>query len=305
MNSVPSTLDPGGPAAAQIAHVWWVMLALGAVLYVLTLLFLVLALRHRSARPAILGSKTFVYAWGIVVPVVALVAVMILNTRTSLELFSPEPTTMQVEVVGHQFFWEVRYPEVGAVTANEIHIPVGEPVEVRLESSDVIHSLWVPELGRKTDLIPGHPNTMVLQADEPGIYRGVCAEFCGIQHARMHVLVVAEPRDEFEAWLADIARPADPPDDPLERRGREVFLENSCAACHTIRGVSTVSDVGPDLTHLADRNTLAAGLLENNRGNLAGWVLDPQALKPGVRMPPTSLTGPQLEALLAYLESLE
>ena len=305
MNTVPSTLDPAGPAAAQIADLWWVMLSLGGVLYVLTVLFLVLALRHRSGRPAIMGSKTFVYVWGVVVPVAALAIVMVLNTRTSLQLFSPEPTTTQVEVVGRQFFWEIHYPEVGAVTANELHIPVGEPVEVRLFSEDVIHSFWVPELGRKTDLVPGHPNTTVLQADEPGVYRGVCAEFCGIQHARMHFLVIAEPRDEFEAWLAETARPADPPDTRLERRGQEVFLENSCAACHTIGGVSAISDVGPDLTHLADRSTLAAGLLENNRGNLAGWILDPQALKPGVRMPPTSLTGPELEALLAYLESLE
>jgi cytochrome c oxidase subunit 2 len=209
-----------------------------------------------------------------------------------------------VEVIGHQFWWEIRYPDSGVVTANEITIPAGEPVRLLLRSADVIHSFWVPQLHGKMDLVPGRENTFWVTADTPGRYRGICAEFCGIQHAKMHKLVVALDRPDFDAWLQDQQAEAAEPATEQARRGREVFLQSSCVECHAVRGHTPPNDVGPDLTHLASRFTLAAGILPNNRGALGGWLLDPQSQKRGARMPPTNLSGPDLQALLDYLEAL-
>jgi cytochrome c oxidase subunit II len=214
-----------------------------------------------------------------------------------------------VEVVGHQYWWEVHYPGSGVVTANEVHIPTGERVRVSLTTEDVIHSFWVPTLSGKVDMIPGRANALWLQTDEPGVYWGQCAEFCGTQHAMMRFVVVAHEPAEFAGWLEAQAEPAqalpEPEEDPVIARGREVFLSSSCVYCHTIEGTSAQGDVGPDLTHLAGRRSIAAGTLPNERGELAGWILDPQALKPGSGMPGTDIQGDELQALLAYLESLE
>jgi cytochrome c oxidase subunit 2 len=210
-----------------------------------------------------------------------------------------------VEVTGRQWWWEVRYPESGVVTANEIRIPAGRPVRLVVTSGDVIHSVWIPELHGKIDMIPGRSNSQVIIADEPGEYRGECAEFCGAQHAKMQFIVVAEPPERFAAWLERQAQPANAPADAMQLEGREIFLGSACVYCHAVRGTNANSNFGPDLTHLASRRTLAAGMLANNRGNLSGWVLNPQQIKPGNKMPPTALSGEELNALLAYLESLE
>jgi cytochrome c oxidase subunit II len=222
---------------------------------------------------------------------------------------NPGSDALQVRVTGHQWWWEVQYrdslPQNWATTANEIHIPVGRPVVFELRSTDVIHSLWPPNLNGKRDLIPGNENSIWFQADSAGVYRGQCAEFCGHQHAKMGFLIVAEPPDTFRTWLARQRDTAMTPTDSMALRGQEVFLSSSCVMCHTISGTPAGSRIGPDLTHLASRRTIAAGTLPNTRGNLAGWIVNPQAIKPGVRMPATSLDSDDLQALLTYLESLK
>ena len=211
---------------------------------------------------------------------------------------------MTVKVVGHQWYWEFSYPGTAAVTANELHIPVGTPVNVVVTTADVIHSFWVTQLNRKIDTIPGRRNRVLLEADRPGRFRGQCTEYCGLEHARMALFVVAQPQAQFRSWLANMAKPARTPATAQERKGRSVFLADACSGCHTIRGTSAVGGIGPDLTHLQDRKTIAAGTIPNRKGYLAGWVLDPQHVKPGAKMPGLNLSGPDFQALLAYLESL-
>jgi cytochrome c oxidase subunit 2 len=212
-------------------------------------------------------------------------------------------TDLSIEVIGHDWWWEVRYPN-GAVTANEIHIPVGEPVRLELTSADVIHSFWVPELQVKTDQIPGRVNESWLQADSPGRYRGQCAEFCGLQHTNMAVYVVADAPTDFEAWLANESSDADEPVGDVAEQGRDLFVESSCAGCHAIRGTEASAEVGPDLTHLMARETLGAGILPMGPKELGNFVMDPQGTKPGMSMPPSELTNSELSAVLTYLQGL-
>lgn len=222
---------------------------------------------------------------------------------------NPGDGALQIRVTGHQWWWEVQYrdslPQNWVTTANEIHVPVGRPVAFELRSADVIHSFWPPNLSPKRDQIPDNENSLWFQADSAGIYRGECAEFCGHQHAKMAFEIVADPPGEFAAWLAGQRDTAPTPTERLARRGQEVFLASSCVMCHTISGTAAGSRIGPDLTHLASRRTIAAGTLPNSRGNLAGWILDPQAIKPGVKMPPSRLSSADLQALLVYLETLK
>jgi cytochrome c oxidase subunit II len=220
----------------------------------------------------------------------------------------PLRDAVNIELVGHQWWWEARYrdgdPAHEFTTANELTIPVGRPVIVTLRANDVIHSLWVPSLSGKKDLIPGRSATLRLRADRAGTYRGQCAEFCGLEHALMALLVHAVPPADYEAWAARQRQPAPEPADPVARHGRDVFLGTSCVMCHTVSGTPAQARTGPDLTHLASRQTIAAGMFPNNRGHLAGWIGDPQALKPGVNMPANTLPPDDLQALLAYLETL-
>jgi cytochrome c oxidase subunit 2 len=217
---------------------------------------------------------------------------------------------MTIEVTGHQWWWEVKYlspsPAAITTTANEIHIPVGVPVRFKLDSGDVIHSFWIPQLGGKTDVIPGQTNYTWLQASRPGRYRGQCAEFCGAQHAHMVLYVVADDPATFAAWSTAQLLAAQAPSTPDAQRGQAVF-ETRCAVCHTIRGTDylTGGRAGPDLTHLMSRSTIAAGLLANNTGNLHGWIANPAALKPGTLMPPTGLAPDELHAVVAYLRTLK
>jgi len=208
-------------------------------------------------------------------------------------------------VIGRQWFWEVRYPGTKAVTANELHIPVGTRVNLVGKTGDVIHSFWVPELNRKVDLVPGSTTRILLEADQPGVYRGQCAEYCGLQHAHMGMLVFVQPKAQFRKWLRQQASPAAPPHTSLERRGEQAFLSGPCASCHAIRGTPARGFVGPDLTHLASRTTLAGLTIPNTRGYLARWIADSQHFKPGNQMPDFHLAGSRLDALVAYLESLK
>ncbi len=316
----PSTLDPGGPGAERAASLWWMMLGLAGAVVLLVVVLLARALTRRrdpDPDPDDSGSvdggagdrlapieRRFVLGGGVVLPLAVLVTLAVFAVD-AIDAVESEAGDVEVEVVGHQYWWEIRYPGTRVVTANELHIPAGEPVTLRLTSEDVIHSFWIPELAGKKDLVPGRENTLVIEADRPGTYYGQCAEFCGIQHANMATLVVAHPRDEYEAWLAGQARDAEEPTTAQEERGLEVFESGACAGCHTIRGTEAGGELGPDLTHLAGRRTLGAGVLDNTRDNLASWILDAQAHKPGSLMPPVDLDGRDAGAVVAYLESLE
>jgi cytochrome c oxidase subunit 2 len=281
---------------------FWISVLVLAVVVVLLGMAL-MRTRWRTEGEPVWGEPFIVVA-GVIVPTLILGGVFVISLR-DLNALSAGGTDarLTIEVVGRDWWWEARYPGE-AVTANEIHIPAGEPVLFRVTTGDVIHSFWVPQLGPKIDMIPGRENVTWLEADRPGRYRGQCAEFCGLQHANMAFFVVAEPPDRFQGWLENEAAPAAPPDGQAVE-GQEVFLTSTCVGCHTIRGTEAAARLGPDLTHLAARETIAAGILPNTRENLARWITDPQSIKPGAIMPPTQLSGEELEALLDYLESLE
>jgi cytochrome c oxidase subunit II len=307
-------LEPRSEAAREIATLWWWMLAVAGVVLggALFLLFLAWLRRRRPGLP-LLGrreglSTVLVVVFGIAIPLATNVAVFVVANfvvAKATEAPDPRSTSMTIDVVGHQWFWEVRYPGGTAITANEIHIPVGERVNVVARTADVIHSFWVPQLNRKIDMIPGHANRVLLAAEEPGRYRGQCAEFCGAQHAHMGMYVYAEAPDRFRAWLDGISAPRRAPATAAGRRGERIFLDNACASCHTIRGTPARGDIGPDLTHVGSRSTLAALTIPNRPGELARWIADPQHVKPGNRMPKLSLTGEDLRDLVAYLEGLK
>ena len=220
----------------------------------------------------------------------------------------PEKPAFAIEVTGHQWWWQVRYlsdmPSQSFTTANEIHIPVGKPVAVRLKSVDVIHSFWIPALTGKTDLIPGQTNLTWLEAKDAGDFRGQCSEYCGEQHAHMALLVVASPPDKFEAWRQDQLKGATQPIAEAVQEGETAFI-GRCGICHTVRGTPAGGIVGPDLSHLMTRQTIAAGTLPNNVGDLAGWIANPQGIKPGSHMPQTEVTPGQLQHIVAYLHTLK
>jgi cytochrome c oxidase subunit 2 len=312
-----SALEPRGPEAAAVAPLWWLMLALGgAVFAVVAMLLAVALLRGREeptdAEPAAEGGpeeargQRWILLGGVAVPVVVLAFTMALTLRAMAALAGPpQPADLTVEITGRQFWWEIRYPEQGVVTANELHVPVGRAVRLRLTSADVIHSFWVPQLKGKMDLVPGIVNETWLQADHPGVYRGRCAEYCGVQHARMDFLVVAQPPDELAAWVERQRRPAAEPTDPDARAGMGLFMQQpSCVRCHTIRGTPADGREGPDLTHVGSRRTIASGMLPNNPGTLAGWIADPQGLKPGNKMPDDGIDVGTARLIAAYLDGL-
>lgn len=301
-----SMLHPASSAAEQIAWLWWFLLILCTVVFAAVLLLTGLAVRRLpegSRRESPLGDR-FILLCGVLLPAVALVAILLVSLRTQLALRTPA-TELTIEVTGFQWWWEVRYPEQAILTANEIYIPVGEPVRLELTSGDVIHSFWTPNLSGKTDMIPGLTNVAWIEADRPGVYRGQCAEYCGVQHAWMAFEVIAVPREEFDAWVAARRAATAEPATPQQRRGREVFYQARCNNCHAVADTPWMGEHGPDLTHFGSRRTLGAGLMPNNRENLEAWIIDPQAHKPGNRMPETTLSEDDLQALLAYLEHLK
>jgi cytochrome c oxidase subunit 2 len=308
-----SALDPAGPQARTIASLTWGFFAVCGVVYLITIGLLAWALwRRRDAgddTPETAARLGRLVAGAVLVSIATLVVLVVTSVSAGRGLTSPSgPGAVTVDVIGHQWWWEFRYHDEQANEAvnapNELHIPVGVPVVIRAMSRDVIHSFWAPRLNGKRDLFPGFVTHTWMQADEPGTYRGQCAEFCGHQHAKMAFLVVAEPMDRFQRWLQQQRRGATQPSGESQQRGHDVFMRGSCVLCHTIRGTPAGSRVGPDLTHLASRQMLAAGTLPMTRDHLRGWVSDPQAVKPGVRMPPNPLSDNDLQALLAYLETL-
>jgi cytochrome c oxidase subunit 2 len=240
----------------------------------------------------------------VVLPVVVVLAVLGVTIAAMRGEADEADGALVVEVTGHQYWWEVRYPESGVVTANEVHIPAAVPVRLRLRSADVIHSFWVPELAGKRDLLPEHDTWLSLQADRPGRYGGSCAEFCGIQHALMAMTVVAHEPAAFAAWIERQRAAAGPVSGPAAD-GRAVFARSGCARCHTVRGAGAAGTGGPDLTHLASRDRIAAGTLAMTEADLRAWVEDPHDTKEGVAMPAAELTEAELDALVAYLRELE
>jgi len=249
-------------------------------------------------------------AWAAGLATLGLLALLAADVFTSRALGRmPLQDAVNIELIGHQWWWEARYLDPDSTrqftTANELHIPVGRPVIVTLRSDDVIHTLWIPNLHGKRDMIPGRTATLQFRADQPGTYRGQCAEFCGLEHAMMALLVEAEPNAQYEAWAERQRQPAPMPATDAARRGRDLFLSHSCARCHTINGTGATASLGPDLTHLAGRKTIAAGMLPNDGSHLASWILDPQTLKPGVYMPVNRMRPDELQDLLAYLETLK
>ena len=303
-----SVLHPAGWDAAIISQFAWVLFGAGTLIFVAVMALLFLSLRSRE-RPA--RALLWIGGGGIAFPVVVLTALLAWSTWRSAQL-APQTSrdALSISVTAKMWWWEVRYHDPASgreiVTANEIHIPVGRSVYLGLNSADVIHSLWVPSLAGKRDMVPGRVTGLTLRADKPGVYRGQCAEYCGAQHAKMALHVVALPPKEFEAWLARQAQPALPANNAILERGRAAFLAQRCQACHTIRGVAEGARLGPDLTHVGSRMHIGAGTLRKHRATLEGWIADPQAAKPGVFMPGSQdLDRDTLRALATYLEHLK
>lgn len=309
----PNTLHAMGAGANATARLGVGLIVAAAIVFVVVLLLLVLPILRpeRSEGPvpghSVLDERRWEFRWivlgGIAAPMLILAGVFAFSMATMNAERQPA-TTYDVDVIGHQWWWEVRYPGAQVTTANEIHIPVGRPVRIRVSTGDVIHSFWVPQLQGKTDAITGQVNETWLEADHPGTYRGECAEFCGMQHAHMAFVVVAQSPADFASWVSNEQQLSVVPTDSSALIGEQVFLTQSCAYCHTVRGTTAAAHVGPELTHLASRHTLAAGTLDFNRGNLAAWIENPDRLKPGTKMPPVPLDGVRLGALVAYLETL-
>ena len=300
---VPS-LDPQGPVAFEMARLWWLMLGLGGAVFLLFTALLLRGLWRGQAGRA--STRSWLVGGGLVMPLV-IVSVVLGLTLVAMARLANQPTdnNLVIEVDGHQFWWEVRYSDLSVVTANEIHLPVDRPILLRVRSVDVIHSFWIPSLAGKIDLLPDKTNTMSFSASEAGTYRGVCAEFCGLQHAKMALTAFVTSEEEFVEWGRLQAEPATEITDEAAVRGQEMFLSAGCPECHTIRGTPADGNTGPDLTHIASRSTLAAGTIPNTTEHLTRWVRDPQEIKEGVEMEAAVLSEENLADLIAYLESLQ
>ncbi len=308
-----STFDARGPVAQAQLDLFIIILWMALFVFVVVFGILVYAgIKYRRKPGQELpvqthGNTRLEVAWTIA-PAIVLAIIAVPTITTIFDTANvPVGDALEVRVIGHQWWWEFEYPELGIVTANELHVPVGENVNVTLESDDVIHSFWIPKLAGKIDMVPGNINTMWFRADDPDEYYGQCAEFCGTAHAQMRFRVFADTKEDFDAWVASQKEtPVIAPDDP----GADLFMNATfaegqrCAFCHTIEGMQIRGTVGPDLTHLASRTTIAAGLLDNNEANLADWLRDPSAVKPGALMPDLGLTEDQISTLVTYLRSL-
>ena len=314
-----SSLNPAGPQAERISDLFWLYCTVALAVYIVVMLFVLgTIVRRRSASDEPIvepdakqeARLVWIVSGSVALTVVILLVLLIADFTTGQALHSlSDSEPLKIRITARQWWWEVQYqdptPSNMMTTANELHLPVGRVVQFELISPDVIHSFWIPNLHGKRDVIPGHPTTSVLRADVEGEYWGQCAEFCGYQHANMRLVATVEPEEKFQKWLESQRKPAPPPENDRQKRGQQVFLSTSCVLCHTVQGTTARATVGPDLTHLASRTRIAAGTLPNTRGHLGGWIVDPQRIKPGVRMPMNTFKPDDLHALLDYLESLK
>ncbi|MCP3395437.1 cytochrome c oxidase subunit II [Bradyrhizobium sp. CCGB12] len=312
-----SALDPQGLQSDEILRTFFIFLVIAAVVWVAVVIVLIIGmLRRKRAGDQPLGLHIpFERATGRVVlglglaTLVIVLGLSIVSYAGQRTVFAKDEHALTLKVIGHQWWWEVRYeddsPDRSFVTANEIRIPAGQPVKVELESADVIHSFWVPSLTGKMDLITGQKNELQFTARNAGVYRGQCAEFCGLQHAHMAFAVLALPPDEFGRWRDHENQNANIPTDQLGKQGEQLFRARGCALCHNIRGTLAGGQLGPDLTHVGSRTTIAAGTLPLTPATLGAWIADPQHIKPGNYMPKMPLQSGELIAILHYLEQLK
>ncbi len=305
-----SIFDPAAPQARSVASFFILVLVLAALVFLIVeglVVYVLLRFRGRAGDPdppPNYGNRRIEIIWT-TIPVILLAIIFVLMWPVMGAAENAPADAYTIDVVGHQFWWEFRYPQPNAIVANELHIPVGEKIRLQLQSADVIHSFWIPRLNGKMDLIPGQVNEWVLQADAPGEYVGQCAELCGIQHAWMLLRVFAEPRAQFDAWVAQQAQPATAPTNATAQRGAQLFIAQACGNCHAVRGTANPGGVAPDLTHVGSRTTLAAGAITNTPANLQRWLHNPQDIKPGANMPTFKLSDDDVNALATYLEGLK
>ncbi len=291
-----------------ISDLFALVMAISALVFLLVVGLLLYALWRFRGRPGegeppqVAGGRRLEIAWT-AVPLLLLVVLFGLTLATMSTVDASTPSPLVIRVIGHQWWWEYQYSDLGVVTANELHVPVGVPMRLDIAAVDVIHSFWVPRFGWKKDAVPGKTNVMWVHVDQAGVYEGTCTEYCGNQHAWMRIRVVAEPRERFDAWVQGQRQPRPQPAGEAQNSGREIFLRSTCVNCHAIRGTSAAGQVGPDLTYLGTRSTLGAGVLTNSPENLRRWIHDPQAIKPGILMPAFgNLRDDELAALAEYLE---
>jgi cytochrome c oxidase subunit 2 len=303
---------PQSPQAQSIANLFGIITIIALLILILVtglVIFAMIRFRSRGSLEPVSethGQTKLEITWT-ALPVILLAVVFGLTVST-MQKSDPRATAGQapdVIVIAHQWWWEVHYPQTGVVTANEIHLAAGQRYLFRFESADVIHDFWAPQLGRKIDIIPGHPNQMFLQADQVGTYSGACAEYCGAQHAWMRIRVLVQSTADFNNWLQAQAQVPALPGSGDAAQGAQLFQQLTCASCHAIAGTAAQANIGPDLTHIASRQTIGAGVLDNNPQNLTAWIDNPQAIKPGVRMPDLGLTSQQVQELVAYMETLK
>jgi cytochrome c oxidase subunit 2 len=312
-----SALDVHGAPAMQLYQLIMLVTVICTAIWMLVVATMMRAIwRRREARddpllrdPAMEGRMRLAVMSAVVATAVIIAGFTVASFLTTRAIGLASADVLSVRVRGLQWWWEVTYLDMATgstlITANEIHIPVGRNVRLELESADVIHSFWVPSLAGKQDLVPGRHNELAIRAEHSGIYRGQCAEFCGLQHAHMAMLIVAEETEEFGQWMAAQNGQASSPAEPQAAAGRQLFLSKPCASCHTVRGTAAAGTTGPDLTHVGSRKTIGAGLFETTQGSLAAWIADPQTLKPGNNMPMVPLSGDELRAISAYMMSLK
>jgi cytochrome c oxidase subunit 2 len=305
-----SVVAAAGPVARSLSHLTWVLIVASAVVFGVVVVLMWAAVMRRPTTDAAVDltprSARIPIVGGAIIPAVILLALFLVSVLSERQYPVETRVSAQVfTVIGHQWWWEIHTADSGAAFANELHVPVGQVIEVRLLSADVIHSFWMPTLHGKIDLIPGDTNRIRLIADKPGVYRGQCAEYCGLQHANMAFTVVADAPDTYLRWLASQQQNAAPPADSLQRAGAALVTAGRCAVCHTIRGTPARGMVGPDLTHVGSRLTLAAGTLPNNAAAMEAWITNAPSLKPGTGMPALpQFSGMELRAMTAYLEGL-
>ena len=304
-----SPFDAHSPEAQAIASLFvqtlWICTVIGVVVAA-GVVWCVIKFRAKGdgdkEPPQIHGSTKLEIAWTIV-PFLIVVGIFALTLQAASVSDPPANREPDLVIVGHQWWWEVRYPN-GAIGANEIHIPTGKKLLVRIESADVVHDFWVPQLARKMDAVPGHPSTIWMSADAPGTYLGACAEYCGMQHAWMRIVVEAQKPEDFDAWVAHQLDAAPSPTNASELHGLTLFTEKTCIQCHAVTGLPVLARVAPDLTHLAERKTIGAGVIANTPTELARWLQHPQEIKAGSHMPDLQLTDAEVADLVAWFESL-